>query len=264
MRLIDIAVATHPGRHREENQDYASYSTLEDSTTASPDMLLAVADGMGGHAGGAVAAKMAVEVLKDAYARSDDTIVTERLRWAFAKANAVMIRRSDQDPDLKGMGTTLTAAVIRESQLFYAHVGDSRGYLFMDGRLKQFTADHSLVADLVERGLIRPEEAESHPQANVITRAIGHSAELVVDSSELAVDPAASFTILLCSDGLYKEVDEGTMATVLSDEPEPQAASSKLVALANDSGGSDNITVLIARVAGLAKKESWLTRLRGH
>lgn len=263
MRLIDIAVTTHPGQQREENQDYASFGAMEHPSRDTPDMLMAVADGMGGHAGGAVASKMAVEVLKEAYGQSEEPSVTKRLHRAFLKANTLLLRRSDHDPDLKGMGTTLTAAVIREAQIFFAHVGDSRGYLYNEGRLRQFTADHSLVADLVKRGVINAEEAEHHPQANVITRAIGFNTALSVDVDELIVDPAASFYLLLCSDGLYKEVDDDTMAGVLANAPEPAAAGEQLVSLANEHGGTDNITVLIARVAGLPKKTGWLSRLRG-
>jgi protein phosphatase len=264
MRLIDIAVATHPGRLRKENQDYASYGAMENPSREAPDMLMVVADGMGGHAGGGVAAKMAVTVVEEAYLHSGESAVTERLRRAFAKANTVMMRRSDRDPDLKGMGTTLTAAVIRESQIFFAHVGDSRGYLYTDGRLQQFTSDHSLVADLVKRGAIRAEEAEQHPRANVITRAIGFSTALDVDADELAVDPVASFYLMLCSDGLYKEVDDDSISAVLSAGPHPEVAGEQLVTLANQHGGTDNITVLIARVAGVPQKPNWLARLRGR
>jgi protein phosphatase len=264
MRLVDIAVTTHPGRRRKENQDYASYKTMENPFREAPDMLMAVADGMGGHAGGAVAAKMAVEVLMEAYTQSSslEAAVTERLRQAFVKANAVLLQRSDRDPDLKGMGTTLTAAVIHDAKIFFAHVGDSRGYIYNNGHLAQFTSDHSLVANLVERGLVRAEDAERHPQANVITRAIGFKAGLSVDADELPVDPEASFHLLLCSDGLYKEVDDKALAAVLSESPEPDAAGAKLVELANQHGGTDNITVLIARVSGLPQRSNWLKRLR--
>jgi PPM family protein phosphatase len=253
MRLIDIAIATHPGRQRKENQDYAAYLQMNGPTPQAPDMLMAVADGMGGHAGGAVAAKMAVEVLMQAYTPNGagDAAVTERLRQAFIKANAIVMRRSDRDPDLKGMGTTLTAAVIRETRIFFAHVGDSRGYIYSEGRLAQFTADHSLVSDLVNKGIIRPEEAEHHPKANVITRAIGFKAGLIVDTDELPMNPETTFYLMLCSDGLYKEVDDDTLATVFAESPEPASAGNKLVTLANQHGGADNITVLIARASGL-------------
>ncbi len=264
MRLIDIALATHPGQHRKENQDYASYRKIEGQPNEAPDMLLVIADGMGGHAGGAVASKMAVEVLKEEYARSSNDPITERLRSAYAKANAVLIRRSERDPDLKGMGTTLTSAVIRQTQIYFAHVGDSRGYIYNDDRLQQFTSDHSLVADLVKKGVILAEAAESHPQANIITRAIGFSAALIVDAEELSMHPDASFHILLCSDGLHKEVSEETIATVLSETPEPETASNKLVALANQAGGKDNITVLIARIDSVPNKANWLGRLRSQ
>jgi protein phosphatase len=252
MRLIDVAVATHPGRRRKENQDCADYQTMERPAPEASDMLMAVADGMGGHAGGAVAAKMAVEVLMETYAKSGTSAAadTERLRQAFIKANAVLMRRSDRDPELKGMGTTLTAAVIRATKVCFAHVGDSRGYIFRKGRLAQFTTDHSLVADLVDRGIIRAKDAERHPQANVITRAIGFKAGLIVDANELPMPPEASFHLLLCSDGLYKEVDDDTLATVLSESPEPSDAVSRLVSLANQHGGKDNVTVLIARASG--------------
>ena len=257
MRLIDIALATHPGQKRAENQDYAAYHTLNTAAPEAPETLMVVADGMGGHAGGAVAAKMAVEVLMETYAQSGPSAaaITERLRRAFVKANAVMMRRSDRDPDLKGMGTTLTAAVIRATKVCFAHVGDSRGYIFSKGRLTQFTTDHSLVADLVDKGIIRAEDAEHHPQANVITRAIGFKTGLIVDTNELPVAPEASFYLLLCSDGLYKELDDDTLAAVLSELPEPSDAVSRLVSLANQHGGADNITVVIARASGLPQEK---------
>jgi protein phosphatase len=253
MRLIDIAVATHPGRKRKENQDYADYQSITHPAAQASDMLMAVADGMGGHAGGAVAARTAVEVLMQAYAQSGtgDAATTERLRRAFVKANTIMMQRSDRDPDLKGMGTTLTAAVIRATKVCFAHVGDSRGYIYSQGRLAQFTSDHSLVADLVDRGIIRAQDAQHHPQANVITRAIGFKAGLIVDTDELPIDPHTSFYLLLCSDGLYKEVDDDILAAALSESPEPAAAANRLASLANQNGGTDNITVLIARASGL-------------
>jgi PPM family protein phosphatase len=256
MRLIDIALATDPGRHRAENQDYADYQTIKQPAPAAPETLMVVADGMGGHAGGAVAAKMAVEVMMATYAQSGTKAeaITGRLRQAFVKANAVLMRRSDRDPDLKGMGTTLTAAVIRATKVCFAHVGDSRGYIFTKGRLTQFTTDHSLVADLVDKGIIQAEDAEHHPQANVITRAIGFKTGLIVDTNELPIAPEASFHLILCSDGLYKEVDDDTLAAVLSELPEPSEAANRLVSLANQHGGKDNVTVLVARASCLPKE----------
>ncbi len=233
---FDAAQLTHVGQLRQVNQD----ASLIDMG------VFAVADGMGGHAAGDIAAALAVEELGKVIrmAGVDDLV------GAVKDANKAITRRAASDIELQGMGTTIVAMasfIEGDAQhLALVNVGDSRGYRFRDGELEQLTDDHSLVADLVRDGMLRPDQAEQHPQRNVITRALGIDVNVQVDS--WVHTPVAGDRFLLCSDGLFNEVDEPTIAKVLAQQPWPEEAVEILVDMANDAGGRDNITVLIIDV----------------
>ena len=229
--------ATDVGQVRQNNQD----SLLATET------LFVVADGMGGHRGGEVASAVAVEAVQNRYApgASVDDLVD-----AVREANEAVVARADEEPELRGMGTTLTGLALvvadGEERLGIVNVGDSRLYLLKRDALDQITDDHSLVATLVRQGQLTAAEAEEHPHRNILTRALGIEPTVQVDTWELL--PFAGDRYLLCSDGLFNEVSEDEIARVLRDVEDPDDAASQLVAMANEGGGRDNITVLIVDV----------------
>ena len=230
--------ATDVGRVRTDNQD---------QFVARDDVgLWAVADGMGGHRGGEVASEIAC----DTVARVFDHHTIEGLVDAIEKANTAVYRAGAGDPELSGMGTTIVALAVvahdGDELLALANVGDSRCYRWSGGDLDQLTTDHSLVADLVREGSLSPDEASVHPQRNILTRVLGVYEDVPVDA--FAVEPRHGDRYLLCSDGLYNEVPEDRIATVLRRVKDPADAAEQLVHLAREGGGRDNITVVIVDV----------------
>ncbi len=220
----------------------------EDRSLARPGVL-AVADGMGGALAGEVAAQMAVEAVAELAA----PVTADDVRRALQEANRAIRRMASEDPDKAGMGTTLTAAMLAADRLDVVHVGDSRAYLWRDGELRQLTQDHSVVAELVRRGSLSAEDAEHHPHRNVITRALGAEPEVVADTvSEPLRD---GDVVLLCSDGLSSYVPERDIAGVLAAAASLREAAEALVERANAAGGTDNVTVVLAR-AGPVPAES--------
>jgi len=217
-------------------------SANEDSFLLRPG-LYAVCDGMGGARAGEVASQMACLGLlgvDPASAGSDD------LRKAIVGANRSIVRRSISESELLGMGTTLTAAMIKDDTLLVAHVGDSRAYLFREGGLTQMTADHSWVGEMVRRGEITLSEAARHPHRSVITKALGTDQELNPDMVEIAVEEGDR--VLLCSDGLTGMVDDATIREILGLGADAQAAAQALVDAALANGGEDNVTVVVVDV----------------
>jgi protein phosphatase len=165
---------------------------------------------------------------------------------ALQQADARLFEEAERHGELEGMGTTLTLAFAVDWKLFVAHAGDSRCYLFSDGELRQLTHDHTVVADLVRRGALSPQEATRHPFRRMVTNVLGGNEPGVrVELHRLGLE--AGDVLLLCSDGLTEMVPDPEIAAVLADEPEPQQACERLVALANERGGRDNITVVVAR-----------------
>ncbi|MBO0772626.1 MAG: protein phosphatase 2C domain-containing protein [Actinobacteria bacterium] len=240
MAMVTLAAgsATDRGRVRESNQD---------SLLVSPP-LFAVADGLGGHRAGDVASQLAIETLRDRFSGPPGT---EALATAVAEAGRAVWQRADSDPALEGMGTTLTAVVVleREGQvrLAVANVGDSRAYLFQHGQLSLLTRDDTVVQALIDAGEIEPERGRTHPQRSLLTRALGMSPVVEADISVPAVTGSAR--LLLCSDGLTTEADDDQIAAVLAAAERPDDAATALVRLANDNGGSDNITVVVVDIA---------------
>jgi serine/threonine protein phosphatase PrpC len=230
--------ATDVGRVRKVNQDLP----LETSN------LFAVADGMGGHVGGEVAARVAVDTLLQVFSREP---TKAGLEAAFSKANQAVWQESQDHSELRGMGTTLTAAALvggddGHDRLALANVGDSRAYLFSGGRIVQVTADHSLAEERMRQGEMTEEEAAVHPQRHILTRALGISSDVDTDMWELEL--RAGDRLLLCSDGLSNELSNEQLADVLSTVPDPSDAAHQLVEVANEHGGSDNITVVVVDV----------------
>jgi protein phosphatase len=230
--------ATDVGRIRTINQDLPLVR----------QNLYAVADGMGGHVGGEVAARVAVETLDHAFERAP---TVNGLRTAFSEANAAVWHESQANPDLRGMGTTLTAlALVGDDDghelLALANVGDSRAYVFSEGELVQITDDHSLAEERMRHGEMTEAEAAVHPQRHILTRALGVSSDVEADMWELHL--RTGDRVLLCSDGLSNEVGMDEIGDVLGGVANPEEAARRLVDVANEHGGADNITVVVVDV----------------
>jgi serine/threonine protein phosphatase PrpC len=221
--------ATDQGQLRDNNED----AFLVDDERA----LFAIADGMGGHRAGEVASRTAIESLRASIASGVS------VNDAIVRANAAVIDRAQGDSELEGMGTTMTAVVPASGhQLLIGHVGDSRAYLLHEGSLRRVTEDHSLVEELVREGRLTPEQAESHPQRAIITRALGIDTDVDVDVYTIDVEPGDR--LIVCSDGLNTMVRDRDVERIARGESDPQHAADALVAAANAAGGEDNITVI--------------------
>lgn len=243
---------TDVGRKRRHNED----AYLLDVERG----LFVVADGMGGHAAGEVASRITVESIQEFLAlRHDETDNTwpygfnsrlsldgNLLATAVKKANERVIRAVQNRPELKGMGTTVVVALFDAQRATLVHVGDSRCYLRRHGSLQRLTDDHSWVQEQVNAGILTPEEATSHPLKNVVTRALGGSANVLPDLIEVPLETGDSF--LLCSDGLTGMVTDDEIGELLARGASPEARVRGLVDLANERGGVDNVTVLLVDV----------------
>jgi PPM family protein phosphatase len=218
--------------------------------------LFLVADGMGGHAAGERASTLAVAAIEQFTVNTfkwflqrdepgPDSAASE-FATAITQADAAIIHEGETNPELQGMGTTLTIAYALGTQLFVLHVGDSRAYLFRAGTLRQLTHDHTVVADMVRRGELPAEQASQHRLRHVITNVVG-GRELGVDAEAQIVELESQDALLLCSDGLTEMVTTEDITRVLADEEDPERASRQLIDLANERGGNDNITVIVAR-----------------
>lgn len=226
---VRVGVATDVGRRRSANED--SYLRRDD------DAVFAVADGMGGHRAGDVASATALEALEQRLGDGGDLVE------AIVSANAEVFDKARANPEMRGMGTTVTAVRVKDEAAVFGHVGDSRAYLFRDGELTQVTEDHSLVEELVREGRLTPEEAAVHPQRSIVTRALGVDESVDVDTYEVDLLPADR--ILVCSDGLTSMLRDDQIAEVLRGTADPQAAAENLVEAANRAGGEDNITTIV-------------------
>jgi len=250
MQLLSSA-RTDKGRVRQNNEDSI------DLWEAGQFVLAVVADGMGGAVAGEEASRIAIETVRerltddyhkapDDYAKDDEEYLMERLVDVIKTANLNIRERAMKNPELKGMGTTMTLAFARHSDISIVHVGDSRAYQVdgHDGSIHQLTADHSFVQALVDAGHITAEEAENHPMRNVLYRALGQDQNVDVDTYtdlQLGIDDR----LVLCSDGLTLHVKPQEIADAVMANPKPADATEKLLALANSRGGKDNISVIV-------------------
>jgi PPM family protein phosphatase len=234
LRVAEQAYRTDTGRQRHANED-ALFAR-------SP--LFVVADGMGGAQAGEVASKIATEAFEQA--GPEGGAAEGYLRRVVRDANRSIHEFAQRDASRSGMGTTLTAAMVGDEEVSFAHVGDSRAYLFRDGDLRRLTHDHSLVEELRRQGRLTEAQAEEHPQRSIITRALGPEPDVEVDTQTRAA--RAGDVYLLCSDGLTTMVPEQRIAEVLASSPNLDAAVTRLVEEANEQGGRDNITVVAFRL----------------
>lgn len=246
-----IASATDRGLKRSGNEDSVVVETRD--VGGRPYALLVVADGMGGANGGEVASHMAIEAVARTFFDDSAAEPAVSLTRAIEAANRAIWERGSSTPDLHGMGTTCTAVALRDDQLSFAHVGDSRCYVARGPYLEQITSDHSLLAELLSQHRISAESARTDARRNVVTRSVGIGPDVKVDAGRLEPALAAGDTVLLCSDGLHGVIDDVEIAPLVTAMP-PADACRALIQLANERGGPDNITVVIARAT--ARTES--------
>ncbi len=233
---IRYAVQSDIGLQRDENED-AAYAG---------ERLLAVADGMGGHAGGEVASAAVIDALKPLDTQVPAGELLNALDHAVRQASRTLAEMAQADPALSGMGTTLTALLWSGSQLGLVHIGDSRAYLLRDGKIFQITHDHTMVQTLLDDGKITAEEVASHPQRNLILRALTTKQAYEADLQLREARPGDRY--LLCSDGLHDAADAASISTVLRTVADPDQAAKELIRLAIEGGGPDNITCIVADV----------------
>ena len=245
--IVQAVLKTDVGRVRSENQDFGAYTTPDEELNSRPGgRLLIVADGMGGHRGGATASRLATETVKAQYLGSETDDVAAALNDSLTRANARVYSESMANADLRGMGTTTSALVVRGKNAWFGHVGDSRIYLVRGDQIKQITDDHSLVATMVREGLLTAEEAENHPRRNVLQRSLGVAEQLEADVRG-PFDVQEGDVFILCSDGLHGLVKEEEMKQV-AQMPIAQAAA-EFVRRALDRGAPDNVTVIVAKIS---------------
>ena len=249
---IRYAAKTDVGMKRTHNEDY--FSLIED------EQLFLVADGMGGHASGEVASKMAAETIGEFYQRTrEDEDATwpykmdhsrsydeNRLVTGIRLANLRIFERAQLDAKYKGMGTTIVSVYFTEDAVLVGHVGDSRVYRFREGQLSQLTEDHSLLNDYIKAKKLTPEEIEKFPHKNVIVRALGMRDSVQVDVNSFAPKPGDVY--LLCSDGLSGMVPDAKLTTILGASGDLETVVKELITAANKAGGVDNVTAILARV----------------
>jgi serine/threonine protein phosphatase PrpC len=259
---LSVGAQTDTGLVRQHNED--------NLFVAEEEGILLVADGMGGHASGEVASRIAVDVIRNYFNevkagrqiqvglyRDDLSEATNNLGSAVRLANQAIYEAAQGNIVWQGMGTTIAATLIAGARLSIAHVGDSRVYLIRSGSIEQITDDHSLVSEQVKRDLISKEEARQSEMKNILTRAVGVGPEVEVDLEEMSL--LDGDMLVLCSDGLTGMVDDEEIMSVVTGS-DPAAACEKLISMANENGGRDNITVIVAR---LERKRGWFASLFG-
>ncbi|NMA87444.1 MAG: Stp1/IreP family PP2C-type Ser/Thr phosphatase [Tissierellia bacterium] len=239
---MDIGVRTDTGRIRENNQD-SYYLPSEESKP-----LFIIADGMGGHKAGEIASNLAINIISENFndflnkGNINEKNIKNNIIESFNEANEKIYRKAMKEEECSGMGTTVVLAYISDENLYIGHVGDSRAYSLYGEEFLQITEDHSLVEELIKNGSISKEEAKTHPQRNIITRAVGTSRDIDVDI--LVLPKTAVEILLLCTDGLTSMLDDNEIKDTLINSENMQIACDRLVQFSNDKGGYDNITVL--------------------
>jgi protein phosphatase len=249
---IEVSSQSDIGCLRQNNEDSFGYWEPEDDRQfLRKGRLAVVADGMGGYEGGQEASRLAVETLVSVYRDFSGDDPQAALVEALQTAHEQIRQYSVDHPELRGMGTTCTAAAIVRGELgdalHYVHVGDTRLYLVRDGHITKVTRDHSYVGRLVESGIISPEEAEKHPQRNILTAALGTNPDLIMDSPRQAEPLHPEDVLIICTDGLWGQVRDPEILHAV-ERKSPEQAGRELIDLAKERGGPDNITVEILRL----------------
>lgn len=241
-----FAVKSDRGKVREVNED--SYNIIA-GYSGIPTVFL-IADGMGGHNSGEVASKMAVDLASEYIfmlpsSAFDEENILAHISEIMKKANESITEAAGQKEVHTGMGTTFIIAVVLSTRMYIGHIGDSRVYLIRDGNMQRLTTDHSFVEELVKNGTLTREEAENHPRKNLITRALGGSIDIEIDTYICDILPGDQF--VLCTDGLTNMVPENEIKLVIEETGDPEAACTELIERANRYGGDDNTTVVVVK-----------------
>jgi len=241
-----VSAKTDIGMKRSTNQDSYSYGQFENGTIT----WAVVCDGMGGMAAGNIASITAVEVIAGALEqnlspKSSPSFVKNLLKTSIESANAKIFSMAEENEDMRGMGTTVVAVVVIKGVAYFAHAGDSRAYYYSNNQLSQVTTDHSVVQTLFESGQLTQDEAKNHPNKNIITRALGVASYIDVDFETL--DVSEGDTVLLCTDGLTNCIDD-ELIKLASTDNDFSSLAERLVELANQNGGNDNITVVAVKI----------------
>ena len=249
---LQASMRTDQGRVRDHNEDYiASVEPASDSDEAQDGWLYIVADGVGGAELGEVASEYATERTLFHYLNNrQEPVFGQRLLEAIEAANDDLLELTMEQGTGNRMATTMVAAVIHNNTAVLANVGDSRGYHWQDGILRQVTKDQSLVARLVEEGVITEEQALSHPRRNVILQSLGSEDQLQIDLFNVELGPSES--LIMCSDGLTRHLTDQEISSIVG-ELDPESATEKMIQLANKRGGEDNISVAVLQIGDMSK-----------
>lgn len=246
---VEVAGATDVGCQRQNNEDsYLYWEPPDEKDFQSKGRLAIVADGMGGHEGGQEASRIATEAIQEAYAGEHSGDPQTGLLTGFRRAHEEVIQYAAQHLQLRGMGTTATAIVLLENKLFYAHIGDSRLYRVHGQEISRLTRDHSYVGRLFENGVITAEEAEVHPQRHILTAALGTGPEIPPDIPEHPIPLEHDDVLVLCTDGLWGLLGDQEIQQIVVSNSAADACG-KLIEMAKQRGGPDNITVVVLRVS---------------
>ena len=253
-----IGMLTDVGQVRTVDEDsiLAADLSFGVNSDTSKFLLLAVADGMGGHAKGEEASKIALNAIARAVIPDllNNTPFTKILEKGIQNANQDILDYTAENPEASGMGTTSVCAVVKDNQIHLANVGDSRAYRVSDDEICRVTKDHSYVQALIDEGEITEEQAREHPRKNEITRAVGIMPSIEVDTMKLTLDSDES--LLLCCDGVIAHLSDDDIHKIIRDSPDPQTACQEIVDMANERGGSDNISLIILSSEGSDTKEN--------
>ena len=253
-----IGMLTDVGQVRTVDEDsiLAADLSFGVNSDTSKFLLLAVADGMGGHAKGEEASKIALNAIARAVIPDllNNTPFTKILEKGIQNANQDILDYTAKNPEASGMGTTSVCAVVKDNQIHLANVGDSRAYRVSDDEICRVTKDHSYVQALIDEGEITEEQAREHPRKNEITRAVGIMPSIEVDTMKLTLDSDES--LLLCCDGVIAHLSDDDIHKIIRDSPDPQTACQEIVDMANERGGSDNISLIILSSEGSDTKEN--------
>jgi PPM family protein phosphatase len=245
---VELAGLSDVGCQRGNNEDrYSYWEPAGDPQFPLKGRLAIVADGMGGYEGGQEASRIAVEAIEQVYADAGDGDPRTWLLQGFQAAHSGIQEYAAKYPDLHGMGTTCTAMVLIDHQLYFAHVGDSRLYLLRGSSISRLTRDHSYVSRLVENGVLRAEEAESHPQRHILTAALGAGNNIVPDSPAEPVALQSGDVLVLCTDGLWSLLSDNEIQSAVAGRNVVEICDT-LVETAKKRGGPDNITVQVLRI----------------
>jgi serine/threonine protein phosphatase PrpC len=250
---IEIAGATDIGKKRQVNED--SLVCFDLSRADGPAAVIAVADGIGGHVGGKIASSIAIKTLEETARKyfskedSDSYVLARMMEDASQAANHSIFNEAAANTDLKGMGSTMVAALIAEGEATISNVGDSRAYLIRDGSVRQLTYDHSWRAEQMRLNIMSEEEINQSPFKHTITRSLGFQSDVEIDIFQIKLNNGDY--LLLCSDGLYESLTDELVVKIVHNKRKPDKISQKLVKTANQRSGHDNITAAVARVDGI-------------